>query len=214
MLRNKAKNCSRTEKQKNGNASGRPSSNYYRFVSELVLVSELFPVASNNVGGNSAVATGQVSWADETFADETTFRKMFGFALVGKEARVSRRGWCSPSAHNSAVGFQGEGVLGVYALNGTPVQSGKSKDVVNNNFRFGNFNAWIPEQQPSEKSKPNVNPDLGQQNGERFGSKSKGTNGRKGHGQNGHNLARAGSKNLRIHSVSFTQSAPEVGAAL
>jgi hypothetical protein len=139
---------------------------------------------------------------------------MFRFTLDGEEAGVSRWGWSSPSSHNSFVGFQGERVLGVYAFDGTPIQSGKSKDVVNNNFGFGNFDAWIPEKQPGEKAKPNVDPDVSQQNCDRFGGKRDSANGRKGHGQNGHDFARAGSQQLGIHTVSFTQSAVEVGAAL
>ena len=214
MLRNKANDSSRTQNQKYNYASGRPASNNYRFGSQLVFISQLFPVASNNVGSNSAITAGQITWAHQAVSNETTFRKVLGFALVGKKSSVSRWSWSSPSTNDSTVSFQGQRVFGVDAVYGTPVQSGKSKDVVDNNFGFRNSDAWVPEQQPSKKAKPNVDPDICKQNGDRFGSKRCSANSRKGHGQNGHDFARAGSKQLGIHTVSFTQSAAEVGAAL
>jgi len=214
MLRNKSNNGSGTQSQKYNYASDRPASEHFRFGSELVLVSKLFPVASYYIGGNSAIATGQISWSNEPVSNETAFRQMFRFALVGKKTRISGWGWSSPSTDGSTVRFQGQRVLGIDALYGTPVQSGKSKDVVNDNFRFGDLDTWIPKQQPGKIGKPNVDPDICQQNGNWFGGKRDSANGRKGHGQNGHDFARAGSKQLGIHIVSFTQSAVEVGAAL
>lgn len=212
MLRNKAKNCSRTQNQKYNYASGNPSSDNYRFGSELALVSQLFPMAPDYVGGNTAVATSQISRAHQPLSNETTFRKVLRFALVSKEAGISGWGWSSPSTNDAIIGFQSQRILGVYAPYGTPVQSGHSKDVVNNNLRFGNSDAWIPEKQPSKENKPNVDPDFSQQNWNRFGGKRHSTNCRKGHGQNCHDSARAGSKQLGIHTVSFTQTAAEAGA--
>ena len=214
MLRNKADNCSRTQNQKYNYASGRPASNNYRFGSQLVFISQLFPVGSNNVGSNSAIATGQISRSHQAVSNETTFRKVLGFALVGKETRISRWGWSSPSTNDSAVSFQGQRVFGVDALYGAPVQSGKSKDVVNDNFRFGNFDARIPKQQPGEKAEPKVDPDLGQQDANWFHGKRSSTDDRKDYRQNGYDFARAGSKQLGIHIFSFTQSETQVGAAL
>lgn len=214
MLKSKANNSSRTQNQKYNYASGNPSRNNHRFGSELVFVSQLFPMTSDYVGGNAAVATGQVSWAHQTFSNETTFRKVLRFTLFGKEASISGWGWSSPSAHNATASFQSQRILSVYAPYGTPVQSGHSKNVVNNNFRFGNSDAWIPEQQPGKETKPNVDPDFSQQNWNGFGGKRHSTNCRKGHGQNRHDFARAGSKQLGIHIDSFTQTAAEAGAAL
>ena len=214
MLRNKANDSSRTQNQKYNYASGRPASNNYRFGSQLVFISQLFPVASNNVGSNSAITAGQITWAHQAVSNETTFRKVLGFALVGKKSSVSRWSWSSPSANNSAISFQGQRVFGVDALYGAPVQSGKSKDVVNDNFRFGNSDAWVPKQQPSEKTKPKVDPDLGKQDANRFDGKRSSANDRKDYRQNGHDFARAGSKQLGIHIFSFTQSETQVGAAL
>ena len=214
MLKNKANRSGRTQNQKPNYASSRPSSDNQGLCTKLVFVPELFPVASDYVGGNSAITASQISRAYQTVSDETALGKMFRFTFVGEETGVSRRGWSSPRSNNAAVSFQGKRVLGVYASDGTPVQSSKSKNVVDNNFGFGNSDAWIPEQQPGNKSKPNVDPDICQQNGDRFGGKRKSANGRKGHGQNSHDFARAGSKQLGIHTVSFTQSAAEVGAAL
>ena len=214
MLKNNA-NCScRAQSHEYNYASGRPASYNHGLSTKLVFVPKLLPVASDYVGGNSAIAAGQISWANQTVSNKATFRKMFRFTLVCEKAGVSRWGWSSPSSHNSLFGFEGERVLGVDALYRTPVQSGKSKDVVNNNFGFENFDAWVPEQQPGKKAKPNIDPDICQQNGNWFGGKRDSANGRKGHGQNGHDFARAGSKHLGIHTVSFTQSAVEVGAAL
>ena len=214
MLTNKANCSSRTQSQKPNYASSRPSSDNQGLCTKLVSVPELFPVASDYVGGNSAITAGQISRAYQTVSDETAFGKMLRFTLVGQETGVSRRGWSSPRSNNATVSFQGKRVLGVDASDGTPVQSGKSKDVVDNNFGFRNSDAWVPEQQPSKKAKPNVDPDICKQNGDRFGSKRCSANSTKGHGQNGHDFARAGSKQLGIHTVSFTQSAAEVGAAL
>jgi len=214
MLRNKAKNSSRTQNQKYNYASGQPSSDNYRFGSELVFVSQLLPMASDYVSGNTAVATSQISWAHQALSNETTFRKVLRFALVGKEAGVSGWGWSSPSTNDATVSFQSQRILGVNAPYGTPVQSGHSKDVVNNNFSFGNSDTWIPEQQPGKETKPYVDPYFSQQNWNRFGSKGNSTNCRKGHGQNRNDFARAGSKQLGIHTVSFTQTATGAGAAL
>ena len=214
MLRNKSNGSSRTQNQKYKYASDRPSSNSYRFGTELVFVSQLLPVTSNNVGGNSAVTTGQISWAHQAVSNETAFRQMLRFALVCKKSCVSRGGWCSPRTHYATFSFQSQRVLGVYSSDGTPVQIGNSKDVVDNDFRFGNFDTWIPKQQPGEKSKPNVDPDSAQQNWNGFGDKRNSSKNRKGYGQNGNDFARAGSKKLGIHPVSFTQTSMELGAAL
>jgi hypothetical protein len=212
MLKNKAKRSSCAQCQKYHYASSRPSSDNQGLCTKLVSVPELFPVASDYVGGNSAITAGQISRAYQTVSDETAFGKMFRFTLVGQESGVSRRGWSSPRSNNATVSFQGKRVLGVYASDGTPVQSGKSKDVVYNDFRFGNFDTWIPEQQPSEEAKPNVDPDSGNENWKRLSSKGNSANQGKGHGQYRHDFARSGSKKLGIHSLSFTQSANEVGA--
>lgn len=214
MLKDKANRSSCAQGQENHYAGGRPSSYYYGLFSKLVFVPQVFPVASDDIGGNSTVTACEISWAHQTVSNKTAFGKMFRFTFVREKTGVSRRGWSSPRSNNAAVSFQGKRVLGVYAIDSTPVQSGKSKYVVHNNFGFGNSDAWIPEQQPGKKAKPNVDPDICQQNGDRFGSKRKSANGRKGHGQNSHDFARARSKQLGIHSVSFTQSAAEVGAAL
>ena len=214
MLRNKANNGSSTQSQKYNYASDSPASEHFGFGSELVLVSKLFPVASYYVGGNSAITTSQISRSHEPVSNETTFRQMLRFALVGKKTRISGWGWSSPSTDGSTVRFQGQRVLGIDSLYGTPVQGGESKDVVNDNFRFGDLDTWIPKQQPGKIGKPNVDPDFGQQNAKRFGSQRNGTNYGKGYGQYRHNFARTGSKQLGIHTFSFTQSAVEVGAAL
>ena len=212
MLGNKSNHSSCAQNQKYNGANDRPSSNNFRFAAKLIFITELLPVKANYVGGDTAVATGQISWSDKAVSNKAAFGKMFGFALVGKKSRVPRGCWCSPSPHNATVSFQSQRVLSIYTPYGTPVQSGKSKDVVYNDFSFGNFDAWIPKQQPGEIAKPDVNPDFGQHNGNRFGGKRNNTNDGKGHGQNRDDFARAGSKQLRIHSVSFTQSAAEVGA--
>ena len=212
MLRNKSNGSSRTQNQKYNYASDCPSSDNYRFGTELVFVPQLLPVATNNVSSNPAVAAGQISWAHQAISNETAFRKMFSLTFVGEETGVSRWGWCSPRTHNATISFQGHRVLGVYASYGAPVQSGKSKDVVYNDFRFGNFDAWIPEQQPSEEAKPNVDPDSGNENWKRLSSKGNCAKQGKGYGQNRHDFARAGSKKLGIHPLSFTQSATEEGA--
>ena len=212
MLRNKTKYSGRTQNQENCNASRRPSSNNNRFCCELVFVPQLFPVASDYVSGNSTVAASQISWSHQSISNKAAFRKMFCFTFIGEETGVSRGCWCSPRTHNATFSFQGQRVLSVYPSYGTPAQSSKSKDVVNNNFRFRNFDAWIPEQQPGEIAKPNVDPDLDQHNGNRFSGKRNSPNYRKSYCQNRHDFARTGSKKLGIHNVSFTQSAPEVGA--
>ena len=214
MLRNKSNCSSRAQNHEYNYAGSRPSRDNQGLCTKLVFVSKLFPVASDYIGGNSAIAAGQISRSHQAVSNETAFRKMLGFTFVGEKSGVSRWSWSSPSTNDSTVSFQGQRVLGVDASYGTPVQSGKSKDVVDNNFGFGNSDAWIPEQQPGKKAKPNVDPDIYQQNGDWFGGKRKSANGRKSHGQNSHDFARAGSKHLGIHTVSFTQSAAEVGVAL
>ena len=214
MLRNKANNSSGTQSQKYNYASDRPASEHFRFGSELVLVPKLFPVTSDYVSGNSAITTGQISGSHEPVSNEAAFRKMFRFALVGKKTRISGWGWSSPSTNGSTFSFQGQRVLGIDSLYGTPVQSGESKDVVNDNFRFGDLDTWIPKQQPGKIAKPQIDPDFGQQNAKRFGGQRNGTNYGKRHGQYRHNFARTGSKQLGIHTFSFTQSAVEAGAAL
>ena len=214
MLKDKANRSSCAQGQENHYAGGRPSSYYYGLFSKLVFVPQVFPVASDDIGGNSTVTACEISWAHQTVSNKTAFGKMFRFTFVCEETGVSRRGWSSPRSNNAAVSFQGKRVLGVYAIDSTPVQSGKSKYVVHNNFGFGDLDAWIPEQQPSKKAKPDVDPDFSQKNLDWFGSKGDNADSRKGHGQNCHDFTRAGSKHLGIHTVSFTQSASEVGAVL
>lgn len=214
MLKNETSRRGSAQGKKYNYASECPSRDNHGLSFELVCIPKLFPVTSDYIGGNSAIATGQISRANQSVSNKAAFRKMFRFAFVGKKTGVSGRGWSSPSAHNLLSGFQGERVLGVNALDGTPVESGKSKDVVNDNFRSGNFYAWVPEKQPGEKAKPNVNPDFGQQNSDGFSGKRNSSNGSKNHSQYGHDFARAGSKPFGIHSVSFAQSAVEVGAGI
>ena len=214
MLRNKSKNCSRTQNQEHSYSHERPSDRNHRFGPQLILVSEFFPLASDYVGSNPAITTGQIPWTHQSVSDEAAFGEMLRFAFVGKESRVSRWGWSSPGTNSANICFESERVLGVYTLYGTPVQSSRSKNVVNNNLGFGNFDAWIPEQQPSKKAKPDVDPDFSQKNCNRLGGKGNNTDSRKDNPQNGHDFARPRSKQLGTHPASFTQSAMEVGAEL
>lgn len=214
MLRNKTNQGSYPQDNKGNNSGSSPSRMDLRLGEQLVFVPELLPVAANDVCGDAAITAGQIPWSHEAIADETAFGEMFSFAFVCEESRVSRGGWGSPSSNNLILSLQREGVFCINTSNRTPVQSRDPKDVVNYNFRFGYSNAGIPKQQPREKTKPNVNPNLGEKNCNWLSGKSKDSKCRKSHGHNCHDLARAGSKKLRIHTISFTQSAPEVGAAL
>jgi hypothetical protein len=213
MLRNKSNNGSRTQNQKYNYASGNPSNNNYWFGPELVFVSQFFPVTSDYIGGNATVATGQISGSHQSLSDEATFRKVFRLALFGKEASISGWGWSSPSTNDATFRFQSQRILGIYTPYGTPVQSNHPKNVVNYYFRLGNSDAWVPEQQPGKEAKPNVYPDFCKNNADRFGGKRNSSSYRKGNSQNRHDFAGAGSKQLGIHTVSFTQSAAEAGAA-
>ena len=214
MLKNKAECGCYSQSQKYQRASGGPLSFNYGFRNELISVSQFLPLTSDYVGGNSTITAGQIARANQTLPNKATLRKMGGFAPVSQKSRIPRRGWGSPSANNALISFQGQRVLGIYSSYCAPVESGKSENVVNYDFGFGDFDAWIPKQQPGEETKPNVDPDFGQQNSNGLGRKRDSAKGRKGHGQNSHDFSGAGPKSLGIHTISFTQSAAKVGALL
>ncbi|CAB4630093.1 unannotated protein [freshwater metagenome] len=209
MLRNKAKHGSYSQNDKSHQAIQNPTSLDNRVFVELISVSELFPVAANHISGNSTITTGQITWSDHPVSNEAAFWQMLSLGLVGKKPGVSRRRWSSPRSNDSRLSFQGERVLGVDSPNRTPVQSCGSKNVVNDNLRFTHSNAGAPKQQPGQIAKPEVDPKLSQENRYGFRGQGKNSNSRKGNCHNSHDFARAGSKRLRIHSVSFTQSTLE-----
>ena len=214
MLRNKPKQSSYSQNEKSYHPSKAPSSHDSGVFVELIAVPEFFPVAANYISGNAAIATGQITWSDHPVSNEAAFWQMFSLGPVGKKPGVSRRRWSSPRSNDSRLSFQGERVLGVDSPNRTPVQSCGSKNVVNDNLRFTHSNAGVPKQQPGQVSKPEVDPKLSQENRYGFRGQGKNSNSRKGYGHNSHDFAGAGSKRLRIHSVSFTQSTLEGGLAL
>ncbi len=214
MLRNKPKQSSYSQNEKSYHSSKAPSSHDSGVFVELIAVPEFFPVAANYISGNSTITTGQITWSDHPVSNEAAFWQMLSLGLVGKKPGVSRRRWSSPRSNDSRLSFQGERVLGVDSPNRTPVQSCGSKNVVNDNLRFTHSNAGVPKQQPGQISKPEVDPKLSQENRYGFRGQGKNSNSRKGYGHNSHDFAGAGSKRLRIHSVSFTQSTLEGGLAL
>ena len=214
MLRNKPKQSSYSQNEKSYHPSKAPSSHDSGVFVELIAVPEFFPVAANYISGNAAIATGQITWSDHPVSNEAAFRQVLSLGPVSKKSSVSR--WCrsSPRSNDSSWGFQGKRVLGVDSPNRTPVQSCSSKNVVNDNFGFTHSNAGVPKQQPGQITKPEVDPKLSQENRYGFRGQGKNSNSRKGYGRNSHDFARAGSKRLRIHSVSFTQSTLEGGLGL
>lgn len=214
MLRNKANQGHYAQDAERKHSSHNPSSLNEWICVELVLVSELFPVASYYVGGNATIAAGEISRPHQAMSYEATFWKMLSLRLLRKKAGVSRRGWSRPSTDDSALGLQGKRVFGVNSSYRAPIQRGRSENVVDNNFRFANSNTGVPEQQPGEIAKPYVNPYFGQQHGGRLGGKGKDSDSRKGHGQHRHDFARAGTNQLRFHVSSFTQSTSLGGSEL
>lgn len=214
MLRNKAKQGGYTQNDKSNQSSQNPLSHDFGVFVKLISVPELFPVAPNYISGNAAIAAGEIPRSDHSVSDETAFRQMLSLGPIGKKSSVSRWCWGSPSSNDSIWGFQGERVLGINSPNRTPIQSYGSKNVVNNNFRFTHSNTGVPKQQPSQIAEPEVDPKFSQQHRYWFGGQCKNSNGRKGHCHKSHDFARTGSKLLRIHAFSFTQSAPEGGLGL
>ncbi len=214
MLRNKSNYSSYAQNAEQSQSCEDPTCHNNRFGVELILVPKLLPVASDYIGSNTAVATSQISWSHHSVAYEATFRKMFGFGLIRQKASVSRWRWCSPGSNNFLFGFQRERVLGVYSADRAPVQGGSSKNVVNNYIFLCHANTWIPKQQPSKVSEPNIDPNLGQQYDHGFRAEGSNSESRKGHGQNRHDFARSRAKMLWIHPASFTQSQPQGGARL
>ena len=214
MLRNKPKQSSYSQNEKSYHSSKAPSSHDSGVFVELISVPEFFPVAANYISGNSTITTGQITWSDHLVSNEAAFWQMLSLGPVSKKSSVSR--WCrsSPRSNDSSWGFQGKRVLGVDSPNRTPVQSCSSKNVVNDNFGFTHSKAWVPKQQPGQIAKPEVDPNLYQENRYGLRGQGKNSNSRKGYGRNSHDFARAGSKRLRIHSVSFTQSTLEGGLGL
>ena len=214
MLRNKSDYSSHAQNTKQSQSCEDPTGHNNRFGVELILVPKLLPVASNYIGSNTAVATGEISRSHHSVAYEAAFRKVFGFGLIRQKASISRWRRCSPGSNNFLFGFQRERVLGVYSADRAPVQGGSSKNIVNNDICLCHANTWVPKQQPSKVSKPNIDPNLGQQYDHGFRGEGSNSKDRKGHGQNRHDFARSRAKMLWIHPASFTQSQPQGGARL
>lgn len=211
MLRNKADYCSQAKGNENYQSPANPTGRNNRGLTKSVSVSQFFPMASNYVGRNTAVAAGQISGSNQSLSDEARFWQVLGFSSIGHETRVAGGGRSGKGSDYSLFGFQGEGVLGINSFDGTPIQANFPEDVVDQDAGFRNPNAWIPKQQPSEERKPQVNPYFGQEHLQGFGCQSEYPNSCESNCEGSHNFAGSGSHGLGIHVASLTQSTFERG---
>jgi hypothetical protein len=175
------------------------------FFVELVQVSKVFPILADDVGGHTAIATGQIAWSNQSLADEATFGKMLSLALVSHKSSVSRGGWSSPGSENPSFSFERKRVFCVDATNRTPVQTDGSENVVDYNFRIRNSNAGIPKNQPGTVTKPDVYPNFCEKQRQWLGGKGHDSGCGESNSQNRYNFARTRTQQLGIHTSSLTQ---------
>lgn len=205
MLRNKANRSSQSQGRKSYDS---PKNYLYlnlRGLVQAVGISEFFPLRSDDVSGYAAVAAGEITWPNKPISNKATLGQVLRLGLVGHEAGVPRGRWSGPGSEGTLISFEGERVFGIDSVDGAPVEEGLTKDVVDQNSLFANFHAWVPKQQPSHKSKPNVDPNFSEKHGNGLSAKGKHPNGGKCNGQRSHDFAGARPESVSIHSSSLTQ---------
>lgn len=214
MLRNKAQESSQRQNQDGGQTPIDPVCfNHSRFV-QAVGISQFFELKPNNVGRNAAVTASKISWSNQALANKTALRQVFGFGFACSETRVPRRGWGGKGPDGSLIGLNRKRIFSIDSLNRTPVQSVPSKQVVNNYAVFGDFDAWVPEQQPSQIGKPDVNPGFSQKGQDRFGAKRPESNKGEKKSYYSHNPTGFGMQYLSSHLPSLTQAASNAGCQI
>lgn len=209
MLRNKADYRRNAKDSKSHQAPNHPTGFNDSCFVETITVSQKFPMASNDVRSNTAVAVGEISRSNQPLSDEARFWQVLGFSSTSAKARVTRWSRGCKSADNSFFGFQCQGVFGIDSSNCAPVQTGSSKNVVHQDFSLRDSNAGVPKQQPRKICKPEIYPNLGEEHLKGFSRNSKDSDARECNCESGHNFARTRSQSLGIHFASLTQSTSE-----
>lgn len=85
----------------------------------IPLVTAALPLAPNNCSCGSGLALGQVARANRS-SQVSRLGQVSALFAIGVEYAVAPRCWSTPNADCSLLGHEGEGVLGVNALNRLP----------------------------------------------------------------------------------------------
>lgn len=211
MLKSKASHCCDTQADKNSYSPKNPIGFNRRSLVELVEVSEFFPVTSDDVGRDTGIAAGQISWPNQTLADEATFGQVLGFGSVSHEAGVSGWGWGAEGLNGSVFGFKSQRVFGIDSRNRGPVQFVGLKNVVNNNSSFTNSHTGVPKQQPSKIGEPYVYPRLCCNQEPRIYGQGGYSKKSKDESSTRHYATGSGIQGLSVHFPSLTQLASHRG---
>lgn len=203
-----------------GNAQGNQSDNSPEHPASLNLgdsiqfspVAKGFPVASDQKCCNSGITGSEVAGSNQTLANEATFGQVLSLSPVGHESGISGGCGCCEGSDDSAVSFQAERVFGVDSLYSRPINSAGSKNVVNDDTSIADLDARVPKQQPSQISKPDVNPGLGQNQAPGLCCQSNNSKQSKENSGGGHDASGSGVQGVTLHAISLTQPATPKGA--
>lgn len=212
MLRNKADYRSYREQSKDHKAPVDPFSLNEGFVVKFFPVTQMLELATDDVSSNTTITACEIPWSNQTFTNESAFRKMFAFGFTCHEAGVTRRRGSSKSSDRAFVGFYGQRVLGINSSDCAPIELGFSEDVINDDFALCNQHAWVPKQKPSKEGKPDVNPRFGQEQTKGFGCQSPESDSGEYECHNRHDAARSGVEKVGLHFSSLTHPLVKVGA--
>ena len=205
MLKNKSEGSQNAQCCEATDANVRnSSSDKFGFI-ELTSVPKLFPVAPDYVGGNSRITGGQIPRTDQTITNEATAGQVSGLGSIGEHASIARWCGCSPSTDSSEVSLEGERVLRIYPLNSAPVEAGALKQIIHHDALAGHLDTGIPEQEPGQIAKPEVDPAMSQNLAERPCCQGNKASHSENDSNNGHNLTRSRPQSIGNHVLSLTQ---------
>lgn len=213
MLRNKSDYGRNRQQNKDSDARVNPGSLNDGGIVQLISISEFLVLPSDDVSGDTAIATSEVTWANQTLANKRTFGQVFSFGSVSHKAGVPRGRRRSERLNASLFGFNGQRIFSVNPFDGTPIELGFSEDVIHNNLGFRNSHAWIPEQQPRKEGKPDVEPSFSEKDNRWFCGQGPNANTRENKSHHGHDSSRSGMQQLRSHFSSLTHPNSKVGAS-
>lgn len=213
MLRNKSDYSCHKEQNKENYARVHPSSLNAGGIVQLISIPELLVMSSNNVSGNTTIATRQITRSDQTLSNKRTFRQIFSLGSVRHKAGVPRGRRSSERLNGALLRLNGQRVFSVNPFDGTPIELVSSKDVVHNNLGFRNSHTWIPKQQPRKEGKPDVQPSFSEKYSGWFCGQSPKAHTSENKSHQGHDSSRSGMQQLRSHFSSLTHPNSKVGAS-
>lgn len=115
----------------------------------------LLPVISDQIGGVTRVAVGQVTETKGSGHPKTGFRQMLEFRSSSPSNQVPAGCGCGPGNEASLLNVKAKGKLGFDSGHRGQVESNSSKWITQNHQIFDEFEVWSPVGEPSQVSQQN-----------------------------------------------------------